>query len=84
MRVGLDVFAFFMEDSIAKQIFKCCESDLLIVAPEKAIHITFCHEADIHIDGSDESMIKKLIDRFPQLDFRTADEWRLFYNRPAE
>ena len=74
--VALDVFPHFIEYSIEQGIFEVGGSDLLIESPDSSIEITICHESDIHIDGTDDDALRKIVARFPQLDFRTADEWK--------
>ncbi len=76
MNVSLDVFPYFIEDSIAQGIFKLGGSDLLIDSPDAKVRIVVCHESDIHLDGTDDESIHKLVVNFPQLDFRTAEQWR--------
>ena len=76
MGVPLDVFPYFIEDSIEQRIFEIGSSDLLIESPDSNLRILICHESDIHLDGEDDDSIKLFITKFPQLDFRTADDWR--------
>jgi len=76
MAVPLDVFPYFIDDSIEQRIFQIGGSDLLIASPDSNLKILICHESDIHLDGTDDAAINTIIARFPQLDFRTADEWK--------
>ena len=79
MQVPLEVFPYFIEDSVEQRIFEVCCSDLVIESPDAAIRILLCHESDIHLDGTDDEAIARIVGRFPDLDFRTADEWRAHY-----
>lgn len=81
MCIPLDVFPYFIEDSIEQRIFEICGSDLLIESPDSNLQILICHESDIHLDGSDDEAISKIVARFPHLDFRTADEWKAAENK---
>ena len=76
MSIPLDVFPYFIQDSIEQRIFAMCGSDLLIESPDSAVRILICHESDVHLDGTDDEAIHKIVTRFPQFDFRTADQWR--------
>jgi hypothetical protein len=76
MRVALDTFPYFIEDSIEQRIFVMRGSDLLIESPDSGFCILICHESDIHLDGTDDESINKIVDSFPRFDFRTAGEWR--------
>ena len=71
----LDLFPVFLADSIHKNIVMLGESELLIVSEDASLRILVCHESDIHLDGTDDEAIAKIMARFPQLDFRTAAEW---------
>jgi hypothetical protein len=76
MSVALDVFPCFIEDSITQRIFEIGGSDLLIESPDSKVQVLICHESDIHLDGVDDEAIHKIVSRYPQLDFRTAEEWK--------
>lgn len=84
MGVALDLFPYFIEHSIEQGIFEVGGSDLLIETPESNVKITICHESDIHLDGTDDEAIKKIVARFPRIDFRTADEWKAEDHNKAE
>lgn len=75
MSVPLDVFPYFIEDSIEQRIFVIGGSDLLIESPDSKLRLLICHESDIHLDGIDDEAINRIGMRFPELDFRTSDEW---------
>jgi hypothetical protein len=76
MEWPLDLFKFFLEDSIDQRIFVVGGSDLHIRTPNSTLEVLICHESDIHLDGDDHDAIQKVVARFPQLDFRTAAEWK--------
>ena len=83
MGVPLDVFPYFIEDSTEQRIFEFGGSDLLIASPDSNLRILICHESDIHLDGEDDDAIHKIIARFPQLDFRTAEDWKALYHNAS-
>ena len=76
MSVSLDVFPYFIDDSTEQRIFEFCGSDLLVDSPDSNVRILICHESDIHLDGSDDEAINKIIAKYPNIDFRTADQWK--------
>jgi hypothetical protein len=76
MSVPLDLLPYFIEDSTEQRIFEFGGSDLLIESPDSNLRILICHESDVHLDGADDAAINKFVARFPQLDFRTADDWK--------
>ena len=80
MNVGLDLFPYFIEDSVAQGIFQIGESDLLIESPDSRLQVLLCHESDIHIDGTDNDTIAKLVEAFPNIDFRSANDWKSHYD----
>ena len=80
MTVGLDLFPYFIEDSVAQGIFQICESDLLIESSDSHLQVLLCHESDIHIDGTDNETIAKLVESFPNIDFRSANDWKSHYD----
>ena len=79
MGVPLDVFPYFIEDSTEQRIFEIGGSDLLIESPDSKLRILICHESDVHLDGVDDDAINKFVTRFPQLDFRTASDWKALH-----
>jgi len=83
MTVPLDVFPYFIEDSIDQRIFEICNSDLLIESPDSNVRILLCHESDIHIDGSDDQSIARIRDLFHAIDFRSNEDWKKLYNRES-
>ena len=80
MTVGLDLFPYFIEDSVAQGIFQICESDLLIESHDSHLQVLLCHESDIHIDGTDNETFAKLVESFPTIDFRSANDRKSHYD----
>jgi len=76
MAVSLDVFPYFIEDSVEQRIYEIGGSDLLVEFPDSSLSILLCHESDIHLDGEDDVAINQIVARFPQLGFRSAEEWK--------
>lgn len=83
MTVPLDVFPCFIEDSMDQRIFEICNSDLLIESPDGNLRILLCHESDIHLDGTDDQSIARIVARFPTIDFRSQEEWTKYYDEQA-
>jgi hypothetical protein len=77
----LDLFKFFLEDSIEQRIFVVGGSDLHIRSPDNNLDVLICHESDIHLDGDDDGAIERIVKRFPQLDFRRAEEWKAVHQQ---
>ncbi len=85
MGVPLDVFPYFIEDSVDHRIFEIGRSDLIIESPDAKVKILICHESDIHLDGTDDEAIHSIAAQFPNLEFRTAEEWKsLHADKPSE
>lgn len=84
MAVSLDVFPYFIEDSTEQRIFEIGGSDLLIKSPDSNLRILICHESDIHLEGVDDDAISKFVARFPQLDFRTAEDWKAVHQNRVD
>ncbi|MEI7459889.1 MAG: hypothetical protein WCK15_10815 [Pirellula sp.] len=80
MNVGLDLFPYFIEDSETQGIFQIGQSDLLIESPDSRLQVLLCHESDIHIDGTDNETMAKLVEAFPNIDFRSANDWKSHYD----
>ena len=76
MSVRTDALQYFIEDSLDPAIITPGESDLLLLASEGKLSVLFCHEGDIHVDGTDTHLIAKLIATEPlsQVCFRTRVE----------
>lgn len=76
MRVSLQVFPYFIEDSVTHRIFELGGSDLIIGIPNTSTKIVACHESDVHLDGENLALISQIAQSFPKLDFRTAEAWK--------
>src|SRR5690606_27743282 len=61
MSVSSDVLPFVLEDSLEQQIILPGASDLLIDSADDELRILFCHESDIHVDGSNEALLQRFI-----------------------
>lgn len=79
MIVSPDAFPYFIEDSIEQRIYEVGATDLLIKTPDLDASILLCHEADIHLDGENESVIEAIASRFRGWGFRSADQWKEEY-----
>lgn len=67
---------YLIEDSIDQRIVVPGESDFLFTVPEKRLEVMFCHESDIHLDGSDDELLKRFMttDPFLQMRWYTQEE----------
>lgn len=61
MGVHTNWMARFIEDSIRQDIIRPGDTEFYFAAPDKAFEITFCHESDLHIAGTDTAMIRRLL-----------------------
>jgi hypothetical protein len=76
MQWPLHLFKDFLTESLGQQIFEFGQADLLIESPDSNLQIVICHELDIHLDGTDDRAIGIITAGFPDLDFRTAADWK--------
>ncbi len=72
MGVSLDVFRYFIEDSIEQRIFAIGGADLLIESPDSNVRILLCTNQMFNLDGTDDESINKIVASFPQFDFGRA------------
>jgi hypothetical protein len=54
-----------IEESIDQRIVIPGESDFLFEVPEKRLELKFCHESDIHLDGSDDELLHQFMNTEP-------------------
>lgn len=52
---------FLIEDSIKQRIIVPGDGDFLFEVPDKRLEVTFCHECDIHLDGSDDELLRQFM-----------------------
>ena len=52
---------YLIEDSIEQKIVSPGESDFRFQVPEDRMDLTFCHESDIHLDGSDDELLHRFM-----------------------
>ncbi len=67
---------YLIEDSIAQRIVVPGESDFRFEVPESRAEILYCHESDIHLDGSDDELLRRFMatEPFSQLRWYTQEE----------
>ena len=65
-----------IEDSIEQKIFDFGDNDLHIGSVNGDLKILLCHESDIHIDGNSDDLIQRIAEKYPDLEFRTGEEWK--------
>ncbi|QDU25633.1 Bleomycin resistance protein [Anatilimnocola aggregata] len=59
--VPTDYLPSFLEDSLEQKIVEPGGTDLIIDAPNGELSLLFCHEADIHVDGTNHDLIQRFI-----------------------
>jgi hypothetical protein len=70
MHDNTDCIQYLIEDSLEQRIVIPGESDFRFVVPEDRLDVLFCHESDIHLDGSDEQLLHSFRSTFPYLEYR--------------
>lgn len=67
---------YLIEDSLDQRIVIPGQSDFLFEVPAKRLAVTFCHESDIHLDGSDDELLKQFMasDPYQQMRWYTQAE----------
>ena len=78
MDVGTSWMEYFIEDSVEHRIVVPGHSDFRFVVPENRLDLMFCHESDIHLNGSDDELLRCFMSAEPFARFRwlTCDEAR--------
>src|SRR4051812_4056626 len=69
MSESTEYIQYLIEDSIEQRIILPGESDFYVEAPEKRLIVTFCHESDIHLDGTDEELLQRFMSTAPYCSF---------------
>jgi hypothetical protein len=59
MQVGIRWVDRFLAESREHGIFVPAKSDLSITTPNGGLTILLCHESDIHVTGTDETLIER-------------------------
>ena len=74
-----------IEDSIEQRIVIPGRSDFLFEVPEKRLEVAFCHESDIHLDGSDDELLQQFMQTAPFVHMRwhTQAEVEKMFKRDA-
>lgn len=65
MKVATKWIDRFIRDSLEQRIFVPADSDLSFELPDERIRLLFCHEGDIHVSGSDDELLEKLLASAP-------------------
>jgi hypothetical protein len=58
---------YLIEDSIEQKIVTPGESDFIFEVPAKRLEVMFCHESDIHLDGTDDQLLQQFMTSEPYL-----------------
>ncbi len=58
---------YLIEDSIEQKIVTPGESDFIFEVPAKRLEVMFCHESDIHLDGTDDELLQQFMTSEPYL-----------------
>ena len=61
MREDTRRLEYHIADSIEQRIVVPGQSDFRFEVPEDRLDLLFCHERDIHLDGSDEELLLRFI-----------------------
>src|SRR5262245_41456828 len=69
MSSGTECIQYLIEDSIEQRIIFPGGSDFYVEAPDDRLIVTFCHESDIHLDGSDEELLQRFMSSTPYVNF---------------
>ncbi len=70
MRVGVGWLDRFITESIGQFIFIPGDSDMTIAAPDDRLSVKFCHEADIHVSGTDPELVRLFLSSTPYANFQ--------------
>ena len=76
MREDTRWIQYLIEDSIEQRIVVPGESDFRFEVPEGRFDLLFCHECDIHLDGSDDELLQRFMatEPFSQMHWHTREE----------
>ena len=56
---------YLIEDSLDPRIVVPGESDFIFEVPEKRMEVVFCHQSDIHLDGTDDALLQQFMTSEP-------------------
>lgn len=67
---------YLIEDSIEQRIVIPGESDFRFEVPDDRLDVMFCHESDVHLDGSDDEHLQRFMETepFSHMHWHTRDE----------
>jgi hypothetical protein len=67
---------YFIEDSIKQRIIIPGESDFRFEVPNGRLDLVFCHESDIHLDGSDDELLRRFMasEPFCKMQWHTKED----------
>lgn len=67
---------YLIEDSIEQRIVVPGESDFRFEVPEGRLVLLFCHDSDIHLDGTDDHLLQQFMatEPFSQMHWHTQQE----------
>lgn len=72
IRVGTQWMDRFINDSLQQRIVLPGESDLRVVVEGGRLEVLFCHEGDIHLEGTDADLLNSLVSWQPYAGFQFA------------
>jgi hypothetical protein len=61
---------YLIEDSLDQRIVIPGESDFKVQVPENRLEVMFCHESDIHLNGSDDDLLQRFMSAEPFVQMR--------------
>ena len=67
---------YLIEDSIEQRIIIPGESDFRFEVPNGRLDLVFCHESDIHLDGSDDELLRRFMatEPFCKMQWHTKED----------
>ena len=68
----------FLEQSVEQRIVVPGRNDFWFIVPEERLHVMFCHERDIHLNGSDDELLRQFMatEPFSRFKWFTREEMR--------
>jgi hypothetical protein len=78
MKVETTWLEQFIENTLEHKIVVPGQSDLIFSTPGESLHIVICHEGDIHVNGSDDALMRRFMQAppFSDVQFRSREENR--------
>jgi hypothetical protein len=75
MAVGSSFMMHLIQNSLDQRIVEPGDSDIRFELPEGRLDLLFCHEGDIHLNGTDDSLLDRFMKAAP-FDQFTWHSWK--------